>query len=130
MTTAMLFVACQEQQRELHEGSLWVITSVASERGRPSNYHYGSAKAALNTYCEGLLLRCQKKPFSIRIIKAGFMKTPMASNAPSIISISTNKVAEYLMRRPEKRGIEYLPWWWSIIMFIVRNLPTKYAAKL
>ena len=58
------------------------------------------------------------------------MKTPMAFDAPSIISISTNKVADYLMRRPEKRGIEYLPWWWSIIMFIVRNLPTKYAAKL
>ena len=113
-----------------YEGSLWVFTSVASERGRPSNYHYGSAKAALNTYCEGLLLSCQKKPFSIRIIKAGFMKTPMALKAPSFISISTKIVADYLMRKPEKRGIEYLPWWWSIIMFIVRNLPEKYAAKL
>ena len=113
-----------------YKGSLWVFTSVASERGRPSNYHYGSAKAALNTYCEGLLLRCQKKPFSIRIIKAGFMKTPMALDTPSFMSVSTNKVADYLMRRPQKRGIEYLPWWWSIIMFIVRNLPTKYAAKL
>ena len=35
------------------------------------------------------------------------MKTPMAINAPSFISTSTNKVADYLMRRPEKRGIEY-----------------------
>ena len=110
-----------KNNRMEYEGSLWVFTSVASDRGRPSIYHYGAAKAALNTYCEGLLLRCQKKPFSIRIIKAGFMKTPMALKAPSFISISTKIVADYLMRRPEKRGIEYLPWWWAIIMFIVRN---------
>lgn len=113
-----------------YDGSLWVFTSVAGERGRPSNYHYGAAKAALNTYCEGLFLRCRKKPFSIRIIKAGFMKTPMALNAPNFLTVSTNKVADYLMRKPQKRGIEYLPWWWFIIMFVVRNLPKKYAAKL
>ena len=112
------------------KGSLWVFTSVASDRGRASNYNYGAAKAALATYCEGLLLRCYKKPFSVRIIKAGFMSTRMASNAPSYLCIDTDKVANYLMRKPFKRGIEYLPWWWSIVMFIVRILPSKLASKL
>ena len=111
-------------------GSLWVFTSVASDRGRPSNYHYGSAKAALSIFCEGLLLRCEKKPFSVRIIKSGFISTRMALGAPPFLCISPHKVADYLMRNPQKRGIEYLPWWWSIIMFFIRYLPRKYASKL
>ena len=112
------------------KGSLWVFSSVASDRGRPSNYHYGAAKAALTTFCEGILLRCQNKPFSIRIIKAGYIDTPMAKGAPSFLCISPEKVAEYLMRRPYKRGIEYLPWWWIIVMFIVKRIPAKFASKL
>ena len=112
------------------KGSLWVFSSVACDKGRASNYNYGAAKAALTTYCEGLLLRCYKKPFSVRIIKAGFMSTQMASNAPSYLCTNTDKVASYLMRKPFKRGIEYLPWWWSIVMFIVRNLPSKFVSKL
>ena len=112
------------------KGSLWVFSSVASDRGRPSNYHYGAAKAALSIFCEGLLLRCYKKPFSVRIIKAGYIDTPMALNAPKILRIAPKKVAETLMHNPNKRGIEYLPWWWNFIMFFVRILPVKYAAKL
>ena len=112
------------------KGSLWVFSSVASDRGRPSNYNYGASKAALTTFCEGILLRCQNKPFSVRIIKAGYIDTPMARGAPSFLCISPDKVAQYLMRRPYKRGIEYLPWWWIIVMFIVKRIPAKFASKL
>tara|TARA_Y100001978_G_scaffold100901_1_gene90295 strand:- start:103 stop:831 length:729 start_codon:yes stop_codon:yes gene_type:complete len=118
------------KKRVNKKGSLWVFSSVASDRGRPSNYHYGAAKAALTTFCEGLLLRCENKPFSIRIIKAGYIDTPMGKDAPSFLCISPDRVAKYLMRRPFKRGIEYLPWWWLIIMFIVRLIPAKLASKL
>ncbi len=118
------------QQRIKSKGSLWVFTSVASDRGRPSNYHYGAAKAALLIFCEGLLLRCHNKPFSVRIIKAGYMNTRMAQNAPKILCVSPEYVAKNLMNNPYKRGIEYLPWWWNFIMFFVRILPVKYAAKL
>lgn len=117
-------------QRIKSKGSLWVFTSVASDRGRPSNYHYGAAKAALLIFCEGLLLRCHNKPFSIRIIKAGYMDTRMAQNAPKILCVSPKNVAKSLMNNPNKRGIEYLPWWWNFIMFFVKILPYKYAAKL
>jgi NADP-dependent 3-hydroxy acid dehydrogenase YdfG len=43
-----------------HSGCLAVITSVAGDRGRPSNYLYGSAKAAVSTFCEGLRVRLSK----------------------------------------------------------------------
>ena len=112
-------------------GRLWVFSSVAADRGRPSNYHYGAAKAALTALCEGLLLRSHGKPFAVRIIKAGFMATPMTlGKAPPALCASPESVARDLLRRPNRRGIEYLPWWWSPLMRLIRFLPASIASKL
>ena len=81
-------------------------------------------------FCEGLLLRCFNKPFSVRIIKAGYISSPMTAGAPKFLCTSPKKVASILMKEPYKRGIEYLPWWWNLIMFAVRRLPSYLAAKL
>ena len=110
---------------------LWVFSSVAADRGRPSNYHYGAAKAALTALCEGLFLRCHGKPFAVRIIKAGFMATPMTvGKVPPALCASPESVARDLLRRPNRRGIEYLPWWWSALMWLIRVLPAPIASKL
>ena len=112
-------------------GRLWVFSSVAADRGRPSNYHYGAAKAALTALCEGLFLRCHGKPFVVRIIKAGFMATPMTvGKAPPFLCTSPESVARDLLRHPNRRGIEYLPWWWSPLMQLIRVLPAPIASKL
>ena len=118
-------------ERLARPGRLWVFSSVAADRGRPSNYHYGAAKAALTALCEGLLLRCHGKPFAVRIIKAGFMATPMTvGKAPPALCASPESVARDLLRRPERRGIEYLPWWWAALMQLIRVLPAPIASKL
>lgn len=118
-------------ERLRQPGRLWVFSSVAADRGRPSNYHYGAAKAALTTFCEGLLLRAQGKPFSVRIIKAGFMASPMTEGkAPALLCASPESVARDLLRRPNRRGIEYLPWWWSPLMVVIRLLPASLASRL
>ncbi len=118
-------------ERLAQPGRLWVFSSVAADRGRPSNYHYGAAKAALTAFCEGLLLRCHGKPFAVRIIKAGFMATPMTvGKAPPALCASPESVARDLLRRPNRRGIEYLPWWWSPLMRLIRVLPAPIASKL
>ena len=118
-------------ERLAKPGRLWVFSSVAADRGRPSNYHYGAAKAALKAFCEGVLLRCHGKPFAVRIIKAGFMATPMTvGKAPPAICTSPESVARDLLRRPNRRGIEYLPWWWSPLMRLIRVLPAPIASKL
>ncbi len=123
--------AIATNERLSKPGRLWVFSSVAGDLGRPSNYHYGAAKSALTTYCQGLLLRCYKKPFHVRIIKAGLMDTPMTEGkVPKRLCISTNKVANLLLRNPNKRGIEYLPWWWLIVMFLVRRLPGAIISKM
>jgi len=112
-------------------GACWILSSVAGDKGRPSNYHYGAAKSALTTFCEGVLHKCHNKPFIIRIIKAGFIDTSMSINvAPKILFVSTRYVANSLLRRPYKKGIEYLPWWWSLIMKIIAILPRFIVSKL
>jgi short-subunit dehydrogenase len=112
-------------------GCLWVFSSVAADRGRPSNYHYGAAKAGLTRFCEGLLLRCHGTPFAVRILKAGFMATPMTEGkAPPLLCAQPEQIARDLLRRPHRRGIEYIPWWWAPLMLLIRLLPPALAAKL
>ncbi len=112
-------------------GAMWILTSVAGDRGRPSNYHYGAAKAALTTFCEGLFNRLHNKPFKIRIIKAGFVYTSMSINkAPKILCVSKKYVAKTLINKPFREGIEYIPFWWSFVMKIVSILPKVIMSKL
>ena len=112
-------------------GRLWVFSSVASDIGRPSNYHYGAAKAALTKFCEGILYRSYKKPFCIRIIKAGYLATPQTlSLASEKLCMRTNDLAKKLLDSPNKRGIEYLPSWWFIVMMLLRIFPSSIISKL
>ena len=119
------------EKRIAKPGVMWIFTSVAGDRGKPSNYHYGAAKAALTTFCEGLFYRLHKKPFKIRIIKAGFVYTSMSINkAPKILCVSKKYVAMTLLKKPYKEGIEYLPFWWAFVMKIFSILPKFIISKL
>ena len=118
-------------ERIQQPGALWVFSSVAADRGRPSNYHYGAAKAGLLRFCEGLLLRCHGTPFAVRILKAGFIASPMTEGkAPPALCASPEQIARDLLRKPFRRGIETIPWWWRPLMAVVRRLPARVAAKL
>ncbi len=119
------------EERLSRPGKLWIFSSVAADKGRPSNYHYGAAKAGLTTLCEGLFLRCERKPFAIRIIKAGYIDSPMTQGkVPKFICANTKDIAKSLLRRPDRRGIEYIPWWWNLIMSIIKILPHSLTSKL
>ncbi len=123
--------AIASPERIRQPGRLWVFASVAGDRGRPSNPLYGAAKAALATFCEGLLLRCHGGPFAVRILKAGYITSPMtAGKAPRALCASAESVARDLLRHPDRRGIEYIPWFWSPIMAVVRLLPPGIASRL
>ena len=110
---------------------LWIMSSVAGDRGRPSNYHYGAAKAGLTNFCEGILNSCHDKPFKVRIIKAGYIATRMTlGKAPRALCAEPKKLVEKLLKKPNKRGIEYFPNWWFLVMFIIKLLPSSLIKKL
>ncbi|MDC3232480.1 SDR family NAD(P)-dependent oxidoreductase [Prochlorococcus sp. AH-716-A09] len=110
---------------------LWIFSSVAGDIGRPSNYQYGAAKAALSCFSQGLFLRAYNKPFKVRIFKAGFIRTRMSiGKAPEILYLSPKKLAKRILENPNKRGIEYQPWWWFFVIKILKYLPYFLLARL
>lgn len=106
-------------------GTLTVISSVAGDRGRASNYLYGSAKAAVSTYLSGLGQRLQKLDINVLVIKPGFVDTPMtAAFKKGPLWATPEKVARGIVAAIDKRkAVAYLPWFWWGIMMVIKNIP-------
>lgn len=106
-------------------GSIAVISSVAGDRGRMSNYVYGSAKAAVSAFLSGLRQRLQKSGVNVLTIKPGFVDTPMTKDFPKgALWAKPEDVAKGIVKAMDKgRSVVYLPWFWSLIMLVIRNVP-------
>lgn len=106
-------------------GCIAVITSVAGDRGRKSNYVYGAAKAAVTTFLAGLRNRLQDAGVRVVTIKPGFVDTPMtASYKKGPLFASASKVGRGIYRAMIAGKNEvYLPGFWRGIMFGIRNIP-------
>lgn len=114
-------------------GRLAVISSVAGDRGRPSNYLYGAAKGAVSTFCEGLAARLAKKGVSVTVIKPGFVATPMTAGLPlpGPLVAQPDQVAGRIVRAIDRgAGVVYAPAFWWPIMLIIRHIPRVVFNKL
>lgn len=110
------------------KGTIAVISSVAGDRGRPSNYLYGSAKSAVSAFCSGLRARLFKAGVHVLTIKPGFVDTPMTKGLPlpKVLVASADKVASDILHAVErKRDTIYTPWFWRVIMLVVIHLPAS-----
>lgn len=118
-----------EQQRR---GTIAVISSVAGDRGRQSNYVYGTAKGALTIFLQGLRNRLHKSGVHVLTIKPGFVDTPMtASFKKGPLWASPDAIAAGIERAIEKRrDIAYLPGWWAPIMLGIRTVPERIFRRL
>lgn len=118
-----------EQQKN---GTIAVISSVAGDRGRHSNYVYGSAKAMVTTYTSGLRQRLFKSDVSVVTIKPGFIDTPMtASYKKGLLWSTPEKVAAGIVNAcTNKCDVIYLPWFWRWIMVIIKSLPETVFKKV
>ena len=119
-----------EQQRS---GALAVITSVAGDRGRPSNYVYGSAKAAVSVFCEGLRARLFKAGVSLTDIRPGFVATPMTQGLPlpAALVAQPEQVAGRIVNGIDRRvDVLYAPGFWRWIMLIIRHIPGSIFKRL
>jgi short-subunit dehydrogenase len=109
-----------------HSGTIAVISSVAGDRGRASNYVYGAAKAAVTTFCEGLRARLFKSGVHVLTIKPGFVDTPMTAGLalPKPLVATPEEVGKDIVRAvAQGKDLLYTPWFWSAIMLVVRSLP-------
>lgn len=105
--------------------TLAVISSVAGDRGRASNYLYGSAKAAVSAYLSGLSQRLRPARINVLTIKPGFVDTPMtAAFKKGALWASADKVAQGIVRAVDRRrAVVYLPGFWWAIMMVIKNIP-------
>ena len=117
---------------EQKHGTIVVISSVAGDRGRQSNYVYGTAKAAVSTFLQGLRNRLYRSGVTVITIKPGFVDTPMtASFRKSKLWASPEKIGDGICRAIQRKSdVVYLPWFWRFIMLIISTIPEKIAQKL
>lgn len=111
-----------EQQKT---GTIAVISSVAGDRGRQSNYIYGSAKAMVSVFLQGLRNRLFFSKVNVLDIKPGFVDTPMVAHLkkgalwarPEVVAKDIVKAIE------KKKSVLYTPFFWRYIMLIIRSVP-------
>jgi decaprenylphospho-beta-D-erythro-pentofuranosid-2-ulose 2-reductase len=113
-------------------GTLAVISSVAGDRGRKSNYLYGSSKAGLSAFLGGLRNRVDREGVTVLTIKPGPTRTAMTAAMPKSEKFAdVDSVAESIVSAIDKRRDNlYVPFQWQPIMFVIRNIPERLFKKL
>jgi decaprenylphospho-beta-D-erythro-pentofuranosid-2-ulose 2-reductase len=125
LSAASLLTVLANRFEELKIGSIAVITSVAGDRGRASNYAYGASKAALAAFTSGIRNRLGKTGVQVLDVRPGFVDTPMTAHLPkSKLSAKPEAVGrEIYAALGTKKDVIYVPWFWRIIMRGVREVP-------
>lgn len=118
-----------EAQRQ---GCIAVISSVAGDRGRGSNYVYGSAKSAVTAFTSGLRNRLSKVGVAVVTIKPGFVDTPMTAHIKkNALFAKPEAVGKRIYQAMVKgEAVVYVPWFWQYVMMIIRAVPEGIFKKL
>lgn len=117
-------IANDFEQRK--SGFIIGISSVAGDRGRKSNYIYGSAKAALTAYLSGLRNRLYNAQVQVLTVKPGFMATKMTAGMrlPKKLTAQPEIVAKDIYKAQQKgKNVIYTKWIWKYIMLVIRMIP-------
>jgi short-subunit dehydrogenase len=124
-STIALLTLIANRMQQAGRGSIAVISSVAGDRGRSSNYLYGSAKAAVSAFLSGLRQRMAKHGVDVITIKPGFVDTPMTREfKKGALWAKPEAIASGIVKAVDKgRSVVYLPRFWFGIMTIIRCIP-------
>ncbi|MBX6379675.1 MAG: SDR family oxidoreductase [Thermoflavifilum aggregans] len=129
---SILNLVAQEMEKR-KQGIIIGISSVAGDRGRKSNYIYGSAKAGFTTYLSGLRNRLYTSGVHVLTVKPGYVTTRMTENMnlPKLLTTTPEKVAKSISKaiRKKKNTIYVKKIWW-LVMIIIRCLPESIFKKL
>lgn len=125
---ASILAVLANRFEERGSGTLVGISSVAGERGRASNYVYGSAKAGFTAFLSGLRNRLAKHGVHVVTVLPGFVATQMTEHMdlPARLTAQPKEVADAIARAVEqKKDVIYVRPIWSLIMMVIRYIPEK-----
>ena len=129
--TASITAAFAKRMQGRKEGIIVMISSVAGDRGRPNNFVYGAAKSALNSFASGLRASLHKDGVHVLTVKPGPMDTPMTAGMKSPLIYPRGKAAKAIIKAMKKKcNVAYVPWFWWIIMNIIKHIPEGIFKKL
>ncbi|MBF0203414.1 MAG: SDR family oxidoreductase [Desulfamplus sp.] len=121
-----LFNIIADDFEKRRSGFIVGISSVAGDRGRKSNYIYGSAKAALTAYLSGLRNRLYDSRVHVMTVKPGFVATKMTEGMelPKKLTAQPEEVAEDIYKAQQKnKNVLYTKWMWHWVMLIIKAIP-------
>jgi short-subunit dehydrogenase len=118
---------CANYLERQESGFIVGISSVAGDRGRQSNYVYGSAKSGLTAFLQGLRNRLYPSGVHVMTVKPGFVDTAMTFGLPGLFLVANPQdVGEKLAASAEKGKDEvYIPGFWRYIMAIIKSIPER-----
>lgn len=114
-------------------GCIIGISSVAGDRGRASNYLYGSAKAGLTAFLSGLRNRLARAHVHVLTVKPGFVATRMTEGMrlPPALTATPEEVANAIWKGVQKkRNVIYVRPIWRVIMLVIRNIPERIFMRM
>ena len=115
-------------------GYICGVSSVAGDRGRQSNYLYGSTKAGFSAYLDGLRNRLYRSGVAVITVKPGFVDTSMTwglLKPGSPLVATPERVARDISKAIHRRkNTVYTPWFWALIMQVIRLVPEPIFKRL
>ena len=130
---ALLMGALAGRFEERGSGVLVGVSSVAGDRGRATNYVYGSAKAGFTAFLSGLRNRLVRTGVHVITVKPGFVRTRMTEgmDLPACLTATPDEVASAVVEAiRRRRDVVYVRRVWRLIMLIVRALPEPVFKRL
>jgi short-subunit dehydrogenase len=106
-------------------GFIAAVSSVAGDRGKQSNYLYGSAKAGLTTFLDGLRNRLFRSGVRVTTIKPGFVDTKMTFGMTGLMLVAPPETAgkDIFNAIRKRKDLVFTPWFWRYIMVVFRHIP-------
>lgn len=127
LSVISLLTIIANQMEQQGSGSIVVISSPSGDRGRQSNYIYGTAKGALTIFLQGLRNRLAKSKVHVLTIKPGFVNTPMTKDfKKGFLWVGPDVISKGIYRAlKKKKEAVYLPFFWQYIMLVIKLIPEK-----
>lgn len=132
LSTISLLTPVANRFEAKQAGTIAVISSVAGDRGRASNYVYGSAKAMVTAFTSGLRQRLHKSNVAVVTIKPGFVDTPMTAEfKKGLLWAKPAAVAAKIVEAIDAKKSEvYVPAFWWAVMAVIKAIPNKILVKI